>query len=279
MQQKSYETEIGLYLIPTPIGNLQDITLRAIETFKKVDFLLCEDTRVTDQLLHQLNIRKKLFCCQDHNEEKMIHFVIKELKNGKKIGLVTDRGTPIISDPGYKVVKSVIEADYPVIALPGPTALIPALITSGIRPSPFLFYGFLNAKVNKKEKELQSLKNYPATLIFYEAPHRIESTLQSILKIMGDRSIAICREISKLHETIYRGSVSQLLSKIAQMRGEIVLIVAGNHELEDVQALTVMEHIQLYLEDGMSEKEAIKQVSLERNVPKSVIYKEYHTGK
>ncbi len=279
MLQKSYETATGLYLIPTPIGNLQDITLRAIEVLKMVDFLLCEDTRVTDQLLHQLNIKKKLLCCQDHNEEKMSSFVVDELKKGKKIGLVTDRGTPIISDPGYKVVRAVVASGFSVIALPGPTALIPALIASGIRPAPFLFYGFLNAKESKREKELNSLKHDVATLIFYEAPHRIESTLQSILKVMGDRNIAVCREISKIHETIYRGRVSQILSMEEPMKGEIVLIVDGNHELEAIQSLTIREHIQLYLDDGMSEKEAIKQVSVERNVPKSVIYKEYHTGK
>lgn len=279
MSQKSYDNSATLYLIPTPIGNLQDITLRSIETLKMVDFLLCEDTRVTSQLLNHFNIKKKLVCCHDHNEDKMKKMVVEELEAGKNIGLVTDRGTPIISDPGYKIVKEVIDSKFNVVGLPGPTALIPALITSGIQPAPFLFYGFLNAKCGKREKELEVLKKYPYTMIFYEAPHRIKDTLESMLKVFGNRTISVNREISKMYEEIYRGKIEEIILLADSMRGEFVLIVEGDFSSLNYQELTVIEHIQLYLDDGLSEKDAIKKVSVERNVPKSVIYKEYHVGK
>lgn len=279
MSQKSYNNTSSLFLIPTPIGNMQDITLRAIETLKMVDLVLCEDTRVTEQLLNYLNIKKKLISCHDHNEEKVKAFVVEQLQAGCNVGLVTDRGTPIISDPGYKIVLEVIDSGFNVIGLPGPTALISALITSGIDPAPFLFYGFLNAKKSKREKELNYLKRYPYTMIFYEAPHRMKETLESILIVFGDRKIALTREISKMYEEIYRGIISEFLPLVDAMKGEMVLVVEGNHELESYSDLTVLEHIQLYLDDGMSEKDAIKKVSVERNVPKSIIYKEYHIGK
>ncbi len=279
MSQKSYDGRASLYLIPTPIGNLQDLTLRAIDTIKMVDFLFCEDTRVTDQLLHQLHIKKKLIGCHDHNEDQVKESVLSFLEEGKNIGLVTDRGTPIISDPGYKVVCAVIEQGYNVIGLPGPTALIPALITSGLRPSPFLFYGFLNAKSTRREKELDQLRRFPYTMIFYEAPHRILDTLTSIQKVLGNRRVSVHREISKMYEEIYRGTVEELIKETSSMRGEIVLIVEGDTTQEDYQELTILEHVQLYLEDGLTEKEAIKKVALERNLAKSIVYKEYHTGK
>lgn len=277
MSQKSYNQTPSLFLIPTPIGNMQDITLRAIETLKMVDFVLCEDTRVTEQLLHHLNIKKKLVSCHDHNEDKVKDMVINKLKEGCNIGLVTDRGTPIISDPGYKIVEEVIRHQFNVIGLPGPTALIPALITSGINPSPFLFYGFLNAKKSKREKELEFLKRYPYTMIFYEAPHRMKDTLESILLVFGNRRVSLMREISKMYEEIYRGEIDTIIPLVDTMKGEMVLVVEGDQTLEHYDDLTVLEHIQLYLEDGMTEKEAIKKVSVERHVPKSIIYKEYHT--
>lgn len=279
MSQKSYNDTVCLYLIPTPIGNMEDITLRAIKTLEKMDLLLCEDTRVTDQLLKHLNIKKKLISCHDHNEEKIKNYVIEQLSLGKNIGLVTDRGTPIISDPGYKIVEEVINNGYNVIGLPGPTALIPALITSGLNPSPFLFYGFLNAKPSKRKKELEYMVKYPYTMIFYEAPHRIKDTLNTMLEVMGNRKISLIREISKKYEEIYRGTIEEILTLTDTMKGEMVLVVDGDHSVENFMELTLFEHIKLYMEDGLTDKEAIKKVAGERGLPKSIVYKEYHKGK
>ena len=276
MRQKSYDNSPSLYLIPTPVGNMEDITLRSINTLKMVDLLLCEDTRITGELLSKLDIKKKLIHSDDHTEEGLKEMVVEKLKEGLNIGLVTDRGTPIISDPGYRIVEYVSRCGYNVISLPGPTAFVPALTASGLNPQPFLFYGFLNSKESKREKELESLKKLPYTIILYEAPHRIKDMLESLLKVFGDRRIALNREISKKYEEIIRGTVSEVLEVVDELKGEMVVVVEGNTEDEDYSEMTVMEHINLYLEDGMSEKDAIKKVAVERGVPKSVIYKEYH---
>lgn len=279
MSQKSYQQGAKLYLIPTPIGNLEDITLRAINTLKEVEVLFCEDTRVTSDLLHHLGISKKLIHCDDHNEEIIKEQALQYLQQGRNIGLVTDRGTPIISDPGYRVVEYLVKLNYTVVSLPGATAFVPALTMSGLNPAPFLFYGFLNNKVTKREKELQRLERLPYTLIFYEAPHRIKATLLSIQKILGDREIALCREISKLYEEVYRGTVTEVLEEITNgIKGEIVIVVEANQIEEDYSSLSIIEHINLYLEDDLSLKEAIKLVAKERNLPKSIVYKEYHKG-
>ena len=201
-RQKSYNNSPSLYLIPTPVGNMEDITLRSINTLKMVDLLLCEDTRITGELLSKLDIKKKLIHSDDHTEDGLKEMVVSKLQEGLNIGLVTDRGTPIISDPGYKIVEYVSKCGYNVISLPGPTAFVPALTASGINPQPFLFYGFLNSKESKREKELESLKKLPYTIILYEAPHRIKDMLESLLKVFGDRKIALNREISKKYEEI-----------------------------------------------------------------------------
>ena len=279
MKKKSYTQEENLYLIPTPIGNLDDITIRSLNLLKEVDILLCEDTRVTGSLLKKYNIKTKLISCHGYNEDEVKGKVVKYLEEGKKIGLVTDQGSPIISDPGFKVVEEVIKNNFAVVALPGATAFVPALIASGISPSKFLFYGFLNAKSNKQCQELTSLKYFPYTLIFYESPHRIKVTLQNIYKILGNRQIALVRELSKIHEEFYRGPIKDIIEEIIEIKGEIVLIVEGNKEKIDYQNLDIIEHIKLYLDDGMDEKEAIKKVAKERNVAKSIIYKEYHKKK
>lgn len=174
MSQKSYKSENNLYLIPTPIGNLDDITIRSLNLLNEVDIILCEDTRVTGSLLKKYDIKKKLISCHEYNEDKVKYQVVELLKQGKKIGLVTDQGSPIISDPGFRVVEEVIKNGLSVIGLPGATAFVPALIASGISPSKFLFYGFLNSKSSKQIQELNSLKYLPYTIIFYEAPHRIK---------------------------------------------------------------------------------------------------------
>lgn len=279
MIQHSYDDSASLYLIPTPIGNLDDITIRALNTLKQVDVLLCEDTRDTGLLLKKYDIKQKLVSCHEYNEDKIIDKVIDYLKKGLNVGLVTDQGSPIISDPGYIISRAIIDAGYNVISLPGATAFVPALSMSGIEPSPFLFYGFLNAKDSKQKSELMSLKDLKYTLIFYESVHRMEKTLKNMLEVLGDRNIAICREISKIYEEVCRDKISNVLQIVSQMKGEFVIVVEGNKEKVDYNSLDVIEHVKLYTEDGMSEKEAIKLVAKERNVAKSVIYNEYHNRK
>ena len=279
MSQKSYDDSASLYLIPTPIGNLDDITVRALKTLESVDFILCEDTRETGKLLSKYNIKKKLVSCHEFNEEKVRSFVVEELKNGLNIGLVTDQGTPIISDPGYIVAKEVIRCGFNVVSLPGATAFVPALTVAGLDPSPFLFYGFLNAKESKRIKELQTLKNLKYTMIFYEAPHRLKDTLEAMLKVFGDRNISISREISKIHEEVLREKISNLIDVADSLKGEFVIIVEGNHDVIDYSHMSILEHVKLYVDDGMDEKDAIKLVAKERDVAKSVVYKEYHIGK
>ena len=279
MRQKSYDNSPSLYLIPTPIGNLDDITVRALKVLSEVDFILCEDTRESSKLLNHFDIKKKLVSCHEYNEEKVKDYVVSELKSGKNIGLITDQGSPIVSDPGFVVVSKVIDEGFNVISLPGATAFVPALTSSGISPSPFLFYGFLQNKEVKLKKELISLQKLPYTLIFYEAPHRIFKTLEAMLEIFGNRKISIHREISKLHEEICRGTIQELIPIVSELKGEFVLVVDGNYDNVDYSSISIIEHINLYLDDGISEKEAIKIVAKERGVPKSVVYKEYHDNK
>ena len=279
MSQKSYDDSASLYLIPTPIGNLDDITVRASKTLETVDFILCEDTRETGKLLSKYNIKKKLVSCHEFNEDKIKSNVVDELSKGMNIGLVTDQGTPIISDPGYIIAREVIRCGYNVISLPGATAFVPALTSSGISPSPFIFYGFLNAKNSKQKSELEALKNLKYTMIFFESVHRIKDTLKNMLEVFGDRNISINREISKIHEEIVRGKISELIDLVDDMKGEFVIIVEGNNEVVDFSSLSIIDHVKVYVDDGMSEKDAIKLVAKERNVAKSIVYKEYHLGK
>lgn len=278
MIQKSYDNHPTLYLIPTPIGNLEDITIRALNILKSVDIVLCEDTRESGKLLKKYDISKPLLSCHEFNEDKVKTKVIELLKDGKNVGLVTDQGTPIISDPGIVVVREVIKNNFNVVSLPGATAFVPALTMSGIDPAPFIFYGFLNSKSSKRKKELEKLKNYPVTIIFYEAPHRIKSTLEDILEVFGNRNISLVRELSKIHEEIRRGTVEEVLSAIDSIKGEIVLIVEGVKEEKDFSSLSVVDHVKIYL-DEMNEKEAIKKVASERGIAKSIVYQEYHKNK
>ena len=279
MIQKSYDGKPCLYLIPTPIGNLEDITIRSLNCLKKVDVLLCEDTRNTGILLDYYDIHTKLVSCHEYNEKKITDIVIGYLKEGKNVGLVTDQGTPIISDPGFFVSKYLIENGFSVVSLPGATAFVPALIVSGLEPSPFLFYGFLHNRGNKQIDELKKLKLLPYTLIFYESVHRLKITLTNMLDIFGNRNISICRELSKIHEEIIRDKIENVIPMVDSLKGEFVFVVEGNKEIIDYSNLDVLEHVKVYIDDGICEKEAIKIVAKERNVPKSVIYKEYHDRK
>lgn len=279
MLQKSYKNENALYLIPTPIGNLDDITIRSLKLLKEVDILLCEDTRVTGSLLKKYDIKQKLISCHEYNEDSIKYDVVKYIQDGLKVGLVTDQGSPIISDPGFRVVQEVIDNGYSVIGLPGATAFVPALISSGIAPSKFLFYGFLNSKNSKQKQELEALKLYPYTMIFYEAPHRIINTLENMRKIFGNRHISLSREISKLYEEIYRGTIDEVLENFDKLKGEFVLIVEGNTEQVDFSDIDIISHVKLYLDDGLSEMDAFKKVAKERGISKSIVYKEYNDFK
>ena len=279
MIQKSYNGKPTLFLIPTPIGNMDDITIRAKKIIEEVDYLLCEDTRVTSQLLFTLGIKKRLVSCHDHNEDKVKYKIVEDLSKGLNIGLVTDRGTPIVSDPGHKIVNYVVSNGFNVVSLPGATALIPALTSSGINSEHFLFFGFLNSRNAKRENELENLGRFPYTIIFYESPHRIKETIRSIFKVLGNRKIAISREISKMYEEVIRGYAKELVDLDFELRGEFVIVVEGNLITEKYEEISIIDHINLYLDDGMTEMDAIKKVSKERTLQKSIVYKEYHDKK
>lgn len=265
-----------LYLIPTPIGNMDDLSKRIINTLNEVDVIFCEDTRTTNILLNYLDVKKHLISNHKFNESKNITKIIEFLKDNKKVGIVSDRGTPIISDPGFILTKEVINAGFEVIALPGPTAFIPALITSGIVPQPFLFYGFLDSKKSQRKKELDKLKFETSTLIFYEAPHRLEETINDMKNILGNnRKISISREITKKYEKTYRGTLDSIIENIDEIKGEFVIVVSGNNEIESYDEISLLDHINIYINQGMSTMNAIKQVAKDRNMKKSDVYDVY----
>lgn len=277
MKQNSYNSDIKgkLYLIPTPIGNLDDITLRALNILKEVDIVFAEDTRETFNLLKYYNINKKIESCHKYSEMKNKEKILKILKEGKTIGFVSDRGTPLISDPGNFVVNEVIKENIPVIALPGATALIPALNMSGLDNERFLFYGFLNNKKNAAKKELNKLKDVEYTMIFYESPRRLKTTLELMFEAFGNRKISIVREISKLHEEIIRDSIENVTKIIDDIKGEIVIVVEKkkNNKLETIST-NYIELVKEMQEEGYSKKDAIKEVSLKYNISKNKLYEE-----
>ena len=277
MWQSSYDGSPSVYLVPTPIGNLEDMTFRAINTLKMVDVIFSEDTRVTLQLLNHFEIKNKLIALHDHNEDLVKDKVLSYLKDGKNVAIVTDRGTPIISDPGYKTVKFLKDMGYNVIGLPGACAFVPALIASSISSEHFTFYGFLPSKESQVKKELEYLKDFEYTLVFYEAPHRIVKTLEMMLEIFGDRYISISREISKLHESVFVGKISQALEDTSQFKGEFVIVVSPNEE-EIVDDMNIVDRVNMYIRTGLTSMEAIKKVAKERKIPKNEVYKEYHGG-
>lgn len=272
MIQKSYsESEYGkLYLIPTPIGNLDDITYRAINTLRDVDVVFAEDTRVTINLLKHFDISKKVESCHKYTEMKNKDKIINILKSGKNIGYVTDRGTPLISDPGNVIVDAVIEENITVIALPGSSALLPALNMSGISNERFLFYGFLQSKSSLAKKELIDLKEEKYSIILYESPHRILNTLELIFDVFGDRKIAVVREISKLYEEVIRGRVSEVISLVDNIRGEIVLVIEGNNNIEDNNDYEKL--INELIDKGYSKRDAVKEIAERYNVSKNKLY-------
>lgn len=274
MSQKSYDNTPTLYLVPTPIGNLDDFTFRGVEILKKVDVIFSEDTRVTLNLLNHFNIKKHLVASHKFNEEKSSAKLLSYLNEGKNVALVTDRGTPLLSDPGNICVKKVVEMGYNVVSLPGATAAIPALTSSSIDSSRFLFYGFLNSKQSKRIKELELLKDVKYTIIFYEAPHRIIDTLNDMKQVFKNRYISISREISKKYEEIYRGTIEEVIKELNEPKGEYVIVVSGNDEEVSYDDLSVQDHVDMYVRDGYTLKDAIKKVAKDRNVAKNEIYRE-----
>ena len=274
MNQKSYDGSPTLYLVPTPIGNLGDFTFRAVEVLNQVEVIFSEDTRVTINLLNHYDIKKKLIAFHKFNEEQKVGVVLSYLEDGKSVAIVSDRGTPVLSDPGEICTKKVIEKGYNVVSLPGATAAIPAITASGLDSSKFIFYGFLNSKSSKRKKELEFLKNNKMTIIFYEAPHRIMEMLADLKEVFGNRNISISREISKKFEEIYRATISEVMNMLTEIKGEFVIVVEGNKDVVSFDDINIKEHVNMYMEDGLTEKEAIKKVAKERNMSKSDIYKE-----
>lgn len=275
MSQKSYDGKPTLYLVPTPIGNLGDITFRSLEVLKNSEVIFSEDTRETRKLLNYYNIDKKLIACHKFNEDEAYLKIIEYLESGFSVSLVSDRGTPSISDPGYTSTYKVIEKGYNVVCLPGATAFTPALVNSGLNPNKFLFYGFLNSKKSAKKKELEDLKNLKYTIILYESPFRIIETLNLIKEIMGERQISISREISKKFEEVYRGTISEVLNELVEPKGEFVIVVSENKEVNTYDNIDIISHVKMFINNGLNEKEAIKKVAKLHNISKNDVYKEY----
>ena len=273
-----------LYLCATPIGNLGDITYRCVETLRTVDLIAAEDTRRTLGLLNHLEIEKPLTSYFEHNKKEKGEYLINEMKNGKNIALVSDAGTPAISDPGEDLVKMCAEAGIDVVPVPGAVAGINALITSGFSTQRFAFEGFLTVNKRGRTQHLKSLVDEQRTMIFYEAPHKLMSTLRDMLETFGDRRIALCRELTKIHEEIYRTTFTEAIARYEENppRGEFVIVIEGKKaeelasEKEAIwQKMYVSDHIEMYIKDGMTEKDALKAVAKDRGVSKRDIYNEY----
>lgn len=273
-----------LYLCATPIGNLGDITYRCVETLKSVDMIAAEDTRHTLGLLNHLNIEKPMTSYFEHNRREKGEYLISEMKNGKNIALVSDAGTPAISDPGEDLVKLCAENGIEVVPIPGAVAGINALIASGLPTGRFTFEGFLTVNKRGRSEMLESLRNEERTMIFYEAPHKLLSTLKDMKKAFGERKIALCRELTKLHEEFFRTTLSKavLFYEENPPRGEFVLVVEGKSREEimeenarEWEKMSVCEHVEMYLAQGMAEKDALKQTAQDRGVSKRDVYSEY----
>lgn len=272
-----------LYLVPTPIGNLQDMTFRAVQTLKDVDLIAAEDTRNTQKLLNHFEIETKQISFHEHNTSERIPQLVAKLAAGMSIAQVSDAGMPSISDPGQELVAQCVAQQIAVVPLPGANAGLTGLIASGLVPQPFYFYGFLGRKTGQQEEELQTLALHPETLIFYEAPHRLKKTLTNIVAIFGEkRQGVLARELTKKHEEFIRGSLAELLEWATEtnVRGEFVILVAGNQNstrVSDQNELTpVNDQINRLIGDGLSPNVAIKQVAKQRNLNRQEVYKNYH---
>ena len=275
MRTRSFDNENDgiLYLVATPIGNLDDITYRAIEILKSVDKIYAEDTRNSLVLLKHYNITTHLESYHEFNQELKTSTIIQEIIDGKKIALISDAGLPVISDPGFKIVKEARLKGLKISTIPGASAGISALIASGISPMPYTFYGFLDSKKTKRISELNELKYINHTIIFYEAPHRIYETLEDIKEVFGDRQIVLARELTKTFEEYIQGRISEIL-KIDSLKGEMVLIVEGYKE-EAIESFDPMKKIDELISLGYKPNEAIKEIAKQLNTSRNDLYKQY----
>lgn len=270
-----------LYLIATPIGNLGDITYRAVEILNKVDIIAAEDTRHSLKLLNYLKISKPMISYHRHNEETKTEELIRILKQDKNIGLITDAGTPGISDPGEEVVKEAIKENLEVIPIPGACALINALIASGLGTKEFAFYGFLPLDKKLRNDKLEDISNQNKTIIFYEAPHRLEKTLKEMMERFGDIEIVIAKELTKIHETFIRGKISEILTNIGDVKGEYIILfeihskTAKEKETDQLNNMPLDKQYEYYEDYGLSKKEIIKKIAKNNKVPKDEIYKKF----
>ena len=271
-----------IYLVATPIGNLEDITIRALNTLKAADIIAAEDTRHTLRLLNHFEIKKPLFSYHEHNQRESGDKLIGMALEGKNIALVTDAGTPGISDPGEGIVKLAIENGIQVYLVPGAVALIYGLVVSGLSTSKFVFEGFLPTDNKSRRERFKSLENEERTIIFYEAPHKLQRTLGDLYESFGDRKIALCRELTKKHEEIVRYTLSEAVEDFKDKKplGEFVLVMEGKDKqesekerLEQLNELPIDEHIKMLMEKGLTKKDAIKEVARERKLPKAEVYK------
>ncbi|EMF0151056.1 16S rRNA (cytidine(1402)-2'-O)-methyltransferase [Enterococcus hirae] len=284
LNQKSFKGhhETGsLYLVPTPIGNLEDMTYRSVRILQEVELIASEDTRNTQKLLNHFEIQTPQKSLHEHNYKERIPQLIAELMSGRSIAQVSDAGMPSISDPGHELVLACIQAGIPVIAIPGPTAGMTALIASGLLPQPFLFYGFLGRKKKEQQTTLETLKEYTATLIFYESPYRISATLTNMLTVFGNRQVVLCRELTKIHEEYLRGSIEELLDYIEEhpVKGECCLLVEGNTGSEEPQTQiegSLKEQVEQLIALGEKTNAAIKAVALKNGLKKQEVYRQFH---
>lgn len=270
----------NLYIVATPIGNLEDITLRAINVLKSVDLIIAEDTRHSLKLLNHLEITKPLISYHRHNEEDKTENILKKIEEGKNIALISDAGTPVISDPGEFIVKKAIEREINVVSIPGACAIITALMSAGVNTRNFTFYGFLSLNKKLRIKELEKIKENNNTIILYEAPHKIKNTIQDLEIYVGNRKIVIARELTKIHEEFIRGTIQEIKEKLEKPKGEYVIIIDKNENIDEdeenkLNKLTIEEHYKYYEKMGLEKKEIIKKIAKDRQVTKNEIYKQF----
>lgn len=264
----------ALFLVATPIGNLSEVSQRCLDVLKSVDVIACEDTRNTQKLLSHFDIHTRTITYHNFNEKDSTKGIIKLLENKENVALVSDAGYPLISDPGYQLVNEVIGCGFDIITISGPNAALNALVASGLPTSHYLFYGFLNPKSSQAAKELEALKSFPYTLIFYEAPHRIEKTIALALKILGDRKACLARELTKIHEEYHRGTLKQL-SELHDLKGEMVLIVEGCSEVKKEDMGTLLQKVNELIASGYRAKEAISEIAGIYDVSRNSLYDAY----
>ncbi|HEP1751742.1 TPA: 16S rRNA (cytidine(1402)-2'-O)-methyltransferase [Streptococcus pyogenes] len=282
--QKSFKdkkTSGTLYLVPTPIGNLQDMTFRAVATLKEVDFICAEDTRNTGLLLKHFDIATKQISFHEHNAYEKIPDLIDLLISGRSLAQVSDAGMPSISDPGHDLVKAAIDSDIAVVALPGASAGITALIASGLAPQPHVFYGFLPRKAGQQKAFFEDKHHYPETQMFYESPYRIKDTLTNMLACYGDRQVVLVRELTKLFEEYQRGAISEILSYLEEtpLKGECLLIVAGaqvDSEVELTADVDLVSLVQKEIQAGAKPNQAIKTIAKAYQVNRQELYQQFH---